>query len=84
MPHCVHDDDDAITELARRRKSSEGEIATACGNGVQVCGGSFDGAFGDENRAASAASSGTGVQVCAFDNRGVGRSSAPKRKKSYT
>ncbi|CAK9214520.1 unnamed protein product [Sphagnum troendelagicum] len=32
----------------------------------------------------SAASSGTGVQVCAFDNRGVGRSSAPKRKKSYT
>ncbi|CAM6041828.1 unnamed protein product [Sphagnum compactum] len=29
-------------------------------------------------------SSGTGVQVCAFDNRGVGRSSAPKRKKSYT
>jgi hypothetical protein len=85
MPHCVHDDD-AITELARRRKSSECETATACGNGVQVCGGSFDGAFDDENRAAAAAaaSSGTGVQVCAFDNRGVGRSSAPKRKKSYT
>ncbi len=84
MPHCVHDDD-AITELARRRKSSECETATAYGNGVQVCGGSFDGAFDDENRAAAAAaSSGTGVQVCAFDNRGVGRSSAPKRKKSYT
>lgn len=84
MPHCVHDDDDAITELARRRKSLECETATACGNGAQVCGGSFDGAFDDENRAAAAASSGTGVQVCAFDNRGVGRSSAPKRKKSYT
>jgi hypothetical protein len=84
MPHCVHDDDDAITELARRRKSSECETATARGNGVQVCDGSFDGAFDDENRAAAAASSGTGVQVCAFDNRGVGRSSAPKRKKSYT
>jgi hypothetical protein len=82
MPHHVHDDD-AITELARRRKSSECETATACGNEVQVCGGSFDGAFDDENKAA-AASSGTGVQVCAFDNRGVGRSSAPKRKKSYT
>jgi hypothetical protein len=85
MPHCVHDDDDAIMELARRRKISECETAIACGNGVQVCGGSFDGALDDENRAAAAAaSSGNGVQVCAFDNRGVGRSSAPKRKKSYT
>lgn len=28
--------------------------------------------------------SGNGVQVCAFDNRGVGRSSAPTRKQDYT
>lgn len=43
----------------------------------------------DERRAADgcdneAGFSGGGIEVCAFDNRGMGRSSVPTKKSEYT
>ncbi|XP_075502535.1 uncharacterized protein LOC142540340 [Primulina tabacum] len=54
----------------------KGLIGTTIPNGSE----SADGHQGNESGGAG----GSGVEVCAFDNRGIGRSSIPSKKSEYT
>ncbi|XP_075492682.1 uncharacterized protein LOC142530759 [Primulina tabacum] len=69
-----------IIGLAATHDSWDPQIKVLVGTTIPNGSESADGDQGNE----SCGSGGSGVEVCAFDNRGMGRSSIPSKKSQYT